>query len=154
MQFSLFILPQEFLNFLNFQAFGVSGAAFLVFIILTFIVIPVFFKLYLNMKNKTKKDFFGMTFILLVPIWLISFSTIMGPFFFNLINYKCTSYEATSCFLTSVVAVVIGFMGVNYAKKETEKIGILENASVKMEGTNTWEDSNKHIDGLEMSLYE
>jgi hypothetical protein len=114
----------------------------------------IFFKVYLNLKNKTKKDFFETILIFLFAIWLISFSTIIGPSFFNLINYTCTSYEATSCFLTSVVAVVIGFMGINYAKKETEKIGILQNASITMEGTNAWEDSNKPHDGLVISLYE
>jgi len=46
------------------------------------------------------------------------------------------------------VAVVIGFMGMSYMKKETEKISILENASIREE------DSNKPNDGVVISLYE
>lgn len=154
MQVSLLNLRQAFFNFLHFQACGVSGAALLIFIILTFILILIFPKVYVSIKNKTKKEFVVTAFILLCPIWLISFSTIMGPFFFYLINYTFTSYEATSCFLTSVVAVVIGLMGIISATKETEKIGILETAYIKNEGANTREDSNKLNDGLVISLYE
>jgi hypothetical protein len=104
MQFSLLNLLQAFFNFLHFQAFGVSGAASLIFIILS-IGILIFSKVHESMKSKTQNDFFEKLIILFFAIWLLSFSSILGPFFFYFANYACTSYEATSCFLTSIVAV-------------------------------------------------
>ncbi len=120
----------------------------MILFILTFIVFPILFKVYISMKNKANKGFVETAFFFLIAIWLLSVSSILGPIFFDLVNYACTSYEATSCFLISVVAVVIGFMGMSYMKKETEKISILENASIREE------DSNKPNDGVVISLYE
>ena len=141
-------LPEIFFDFIYSQAFGVSGAAILIFFILTFIVFPILVKVYISMKNKANKGFVGTVLVFLITVWLLSASSILGPIFFVGINYACTSYEATSCFLISVVAVVIGFMGMSYMKKETEKISILENALIKEE------DYNKSNDGIAISLYE
>ena len=154
MQFLLSNLPEVFFNFIHFQTFGVSGAAILFFCIFTFVVFPLFYTVYISLKNKAIKKFFETGFFFLFAIWLLSVSSIIGPFFFYLANYTCTSYEATSCFLTSLVVVVIGFMSMSYVKKETEKISIMENAYIKEEVPNTMDDSNKSNEGIVINMYE
>ena len=154
MQFLLSNLPEVFFNFIHFQTFGVSGTAILFFCIFTLVVVPLYYTVYISLKNKAIRKFFVAGFFFLFAIWLLSVSSIIGPFFFYLVNYTCTSYEATSCFLTSLVAVIIGFMGISYVKKETEKISILENTYTKEEVTNTMGDSNKSNESVVVSMYE
>jgi hypothetical protein len=63
----------------------------LILFIVTFIVFPILFKVYISMKNKANKGFVETAFFFLIAIWLLSVSSILGPIFFDLVNYACTS---------------------------------------------------------------
>lgn len=97
-----------------------------------FLIITIFLSLIMGIiklldnYNKLTEKIRGKLELLMISsftFWLISFSAVIGPYFFKLmdynvtnIDYTITAFDATNCVMSSLLAVVIGYFFIKISR--------------------------------------
>jgi len=116
------------------QKNNINPTALIIFVILLtlgMVAISFFNKDKNNVKNKSKNESPDVIIYFLFALLIVSVSTVVGPWFFSWLNFNDDDYQATSCLVTSFVAVMISYFGANVSKARNTKTDIQEKETVE-----------------------